>query len=167
MSAAFVAALSAGGLNPLSLTVLGTAGAQLSANLTAALSLEAQVSVGATTLATQLVALLEAAAAIEIGIAQGLPGITFSVSAAAQLVAAAQLGLGLLGELTVLLGGPAMYVYKYSGGTVSTIGSDLSTAITGHPPPGLTGASACTGLLVGAGATVWASGISPYFGSIV
>jgi hypothetical protein len=167
MSASLVGSFNAGVLNPLSLTVLGTAGTQLEANLTAALALQAQVTVGVPTLSVQLAALLEAAAAIEAGIALGLPGVTFSVSAAATLVAAAEINLGLLGVLKALLGGPAMFVYKYSGGTVSTIGSDLSSAITAQPPPGLTGASAVTGLLVGAGATVWASGISPYFGSIV
>jgi hypothetical protein len=166
MSAALVGSLNAGGLNPLSLSVLGLAGAQLQANLTGALSLQAQASLGAPPLTAQLQSLLEAVAALEAGIALGLPGVTFSVSAAAAVVADAQAKLGGLGALLALLGGPSMFVYAYAGGTVATLGADLSAAIVAEPPPGLVGSSQVAGLLIGAGATVWATAISPYFGGL-
>jgi hypothetical protein len=165
MTATLIGSLNCAALNPISASVILPVGAQLEANLTAALALQASVSITPPTLAVQLAAVLEAAAAIEAGIALGLPGITFSVSAAASLVASARLAIGLLGDLTALLGGPAMYVYAYEGGTVSTLGSDLSSAIASQPPPGLAGPSACAGLLIGAGATAWAN-IGPYFGGL-
>ena len=166
MTAHLVGSLNAAGLNPIVASCMLPAGASLQASLTASLALSAQASIGAPPLTSQLTALAEATAAVEAGIALGLPGVTFSVSAAANLVAQARLNLGLLGQLTALLGGPAMYVYAYSGGTVSTLGADISTALTAQPPPGLIPASACTGLLIGAGATAWV-GIGPYFGGIV
>lgn len=165
MSATLIGSLNAGQLNPICVQTLGSAGAQLSAQLTAALALQAQVTVGVPSLATQLQVLEEAAVAISAGIAQGLPGVTFSVSMAATLVASLQAQLGLLGQLTALLGGPAMFVYSYSGGTVSTLGADLTAGIAGSPPPGLVGSSAVAGILLGAGATAWLS-IKPYFGGV-
>ncbi len=165
MSATLVGSLNAGELNPITLQCLGVAGAQLQANLTAALALQAQVHVGVKPLAVQLAAIVEAEAVIEAGIALGLPGVTFSVSAAASLVANARLALGLLGELTALLGGPAAFVYSFSNGTVATLGADLSAGLVAHPPPGLVPSSSVAGLLIGAGATAWAT-ISPYYGGL-
>lgn len=165
MSATLIGSLNAGELNPICLQTLGAAGAQLSAQLAAALALQAQVSIGVTPLSAQLVVLEEVAIALEASIALGLPGVTFSVSMAAALVASIRVQIGLLGQLTLLLGGPAMFVYSYSGGTVSTLGADLTAGIAGSPPPGLTGASAVTGILLGAGATAWL-GIGPYFGGV-
>lgn len=164
MTATFVADLNAGGLCPPVLVGLGPAGAQLEANLSAALALQVQASIGAPPLAVQLANLEAVAAVIAEGVALGLPGITFSISAAASLVASAQAALGALAGLTAMLGGPAMYVYSYSS-TVGTIGSDLSTAISGTPPPGLVPSSACAGILVGAGVTAWAT-IKPFFGGL-
>jgi hypothetical protein len=168
MAAALVGELSLGVLNPVTLSALLPAGLQLQGNLTAALSLQASVQIGAPTfptLALQLEELLSVTIpAMQAGIALGLPGITFSVSAAAALVAAAELALGNLNILIGLLGG-SVFVYSFAGGTVSTIGSDLTAAITASPPPGLTGASAATGLLIGAAASNWAT-VSPYFGGL-
>jgi hypothetical protein len=165
VTATLVGNLSAGLLNPITLSCLGVAGAQLQANLNAALALQAQVTVGVKPLSVQLAALVEAEAVIQAGIAAGLPGVSFSVSAAANLVAQARLALGLLGELTAYLAGPELFVYEFSGGTVSSLGSDLSAGIAGSPPPGLLPGSAVAGVLVGAGASAWV-GIKPYFGGL-
>lgn len=165
MTSTLVGSLNMGELSPICLQCLGAAGAQLQANLNGALALEAQVHVGVRPLALQLQALTEVEAVIEAGIALGLPGVTFSVSAAAQLVANARLALGLLGQLTALLGGPSAYVYSYSGGTVATLGADLSAGLVAQPPPGLLPASATAGILVGAGATAWL-GVKPFFGGV-
>lgn len=165
MSATLVGALNMGELSPICVQGLGAAGAQLQANLTGALALQSHVSIGAPPLVAQVASLEAAIANLESGIALGLPGISFSIAQAAQLVAACQVAIGTLGTLTALLGGPAAYVYSYSGGTVSTIATDLGTAITGSPPPGLTGSSATAGILVGAGVTDWVS-ISPFFGGV-
>ena len=165
MTATLVGGLNMGQLNPISLQCLGVAGASLQANLNAALALQAQVQVGVKPLAVQLAAIAEAETVIEAGIALGLPGVTFSVSAAADLVASARLALGLLGELTALLGGPAAFVYQYSGGTVATLGADLTAGIAAQPPPGLVPSSDVAGLLIGAGVTDWLS-INPYFGGL-
>ena len=165
MTATLIGSLNAGQLNPITLQCLGVAGAKLSADLAAAIALQAQVTIGVKPLTVQLAAIAEAEAVIAAGIALGLPGVTFSVSAAASLVAQARLALGLLGQLTALLGGPAGYAYQYSGGTVATLGADLSAGLVAQPPPGLVPASACAGLLIGAGATAWAT-ISPYYGGL-
>lgn len=167
MTATLVGNLSAGALNPLSLSVLGTAGVQLEANLTSALALQAQASIGAPALTVQLQAVEEAAASLALGISLGLPGVTFSIAAAAALVAAAELALGQLGILVSLLSAPAggMFVYAYTGGTLGSLGSDLSSALTANPPSGLVSSSAVSGLLLGAGTTNWAT-VSPYFGGL-
>ena len=165
MSATLIGSLNAGALNPLTLQSLGLAGAQLQANFNGALALQAQVHVGVPTLPTQLAAIVQAEAAIAVGIAEGLPGVTFSVSAAADLVTNARLALGLLGQLTALLGGPEMFVYAIHGGTVATLGSDISAGLVAQPPPSLVPSSAVAGLLIGAGATAWAR-IGPYWGGL-
>jgi hypothetical protein len=169
MSALLVGSLNAGLLCPEVELSIGLAGAQLEANLTAALAIQASVSVTPPTLVAQLTAMLavmtEIQAALQAGIALGLPGVSISVSAAATLVANAQLALGNLSILIALLGGPSMFVYSYSGGTVSTIGSDLSAGITASPPPGLLPSDPVRGLLVGASPGGW-TGISPYFGGL-
>ena len=166
MTATLVGAVTTpGALNPIVLQTLGLAGAQLQGNLTGALALQAQVQIGVPSLPQQLANLIHAEAAISVGIAQGLPGVTFSVSMAADLVAAARLALGNLGQLTALLGAPALFCYEISGGNLSHMGSDLSTAIAGTPPPGLVPLSSVAGVLVGAGATAWV-GIKPYFGGL-
>lgn len=169
MSASFVAELNAGALCPDVALSIGLAGSQLEANLTASLAIQASVGVTPPTLAVQLTAMLaviaEIQAALSAGITIGLPGVSISVSVAAALVAKAQLELGNLSILLSLLGGPAAFVYSYSGGTLSTIGSDLSAAITATPPPGLTGASPVSGILLGASPGAWA-GIAPFFGGL-
>jgi hypothetical protein len=165
VSATLVGNLNAGALNPITLQCLGLAGAKLQADLNAALSLQAQVHVGVKPLQVQLAAIVEAEAVIAAGIALGLPGVTFSVSAAAALVVNARLALGLLGPLTAMLGGPAMYVYSYSGGTIATLGADIGAGLVAQPPPGLVPSSACAGILLGAGATAWVS-VKPYFGGV-
>lgn len=165
MSSTLVGSLNAGALNPITLQTLGIAGAQLQASLNAALALQVQAHVGAPPLPLQLTALLQAEAAIRAGIALGLPGVTFSVTAAASLVAAARLALGNLGLLTAMLGGPSMYVYSYSGGTIATLGADIGAGLVAQPPPGLVPSSATAGILLGAGVTAWAT-IKPYFGGV-
>lgn len=166
MTATLVAGVtSPGALNPITLECLGSAGAQLSANVTAALALQAQAQIGAPPLTAQLTALLEAEAALQAGIALGLPGVTFSVSAAATLVASAQAALGVLGQLTALLGSAGIFVYEYSGGTVATLGADLTAGLVAQPPPGLAPGDAVAGVLVGAGASTWV-GVQPYFGGL-
>ena len=165
MTATLIGSLNAGTLNPITLQCLGVAGAQLQANLNAALALQAQVHVGVKPLAVQLAALVEAETVIEAGIALGLPGVTFSVSAAADLVASARLALGLLGQLTAFLAGPDFFAYSYAGGTVSSLGADISAGISGSPPPGLLPSSSVSGILLGAGASAWI-GIRPYFGGL-
>lgn len=165
MTATLVGELNAGALCPPVVTALVPAGAQLSANVTAALALQAQASIGAPPLTQQLASLNAAVTNLQAGIAIGLPGVTFSVADAAALVAAANAALGNLSTLIGLLGGPNMFVYSYSGGTLSTIGSDLSTAITGTPPAGFIGSSPVSGILVGASPGNWAT-INPFFGGI-
>ena len=165
MTATLIGSLNPGEINPITLQCLGVAGAQLNANLAAALALQAQVHVGVKPLSVQLAAIAEAETVIAAGIALGLPGVTFSVSAAADLVASARLSLGLLGRLTALLGGPSAFVYAYSGGTVATLGADLSAGLVASPPPGLVPSSSVAGLLIGAGATAWAT-LSPYYGGL-
>lgn len=165
MTATLVGDLNMGELSPICLQCLGVAGAQLQANLNGALALQAQVNVGVRPLEVQLQALAEVETVIEAGIALGLPGVTFSVSAAANLVAQARLALGLLGQLTALLGGPAAFVYSVTGGTVATIGSDLTAGILAQPPPGLLPSSSVAGIMVGAGVTDWIS-IKPFFGGV-
>jgi hypothetical protein len=165
MTATLVGSLNPGLLNPISLSCLGAAGAQLSAQLTGALNLQAQVAVTPPTLALQLEALLSAVAQLQAGIALGLPAVSFSVTQAAALVASIEAQIGLLGVLTALLGGPAMYVYEYSGGTVSTLGTDIAAGLSGSPPPGLVPSSSVAGLLIGAGVTDWVT-LSPYFGGL-
>lgn len=165
MSAALVGELNAGALCPPVVTALVPAGAQLQANVTAAASIQAQAIAGAPPLTAQLAALNTAITNLTNGIALGLPGVTFSVAAAANLVAAANAALGNLATLTALLGGPTMFVYSLSGGTLNTIGSDLTSAISGSPPPGFVGTSPVSGLLVGASPGNWAT-INPFFGGL-
>jgi hypothetical protein len=167
VTAVLVGSLTAGELNPPTLTATASVEAQLSANLTAALALQAQASLGAPPLTVQLAAVVEAEAALNLGISLGLPGVTFSISAAAALVAAAQLALGNLTVLVNLLAGPSggMFVYSYAGGTLSSLGSDLTSALSSTPPPGLPGSTPVAGILVGASASSWAT-VSPYFGGL-
>jgi hypothetical protein len=169
MTAALVGDLNAAALCPEIMLSIGFAAPQLQASLTAALAIQASVSITPPTLAVQLEAMLAVIAniqvAIEAGISLGLPGVSISVSAAAELVATATLALGNLSILIGLLGGPSFFVYEFSGGTVSTIGSDLATAITATPPPGLTGASAVSGILIGAAPTPWLA-VKPFFGGV-
>jgi hypothetical protein len=165
MSAVLIGELGLGVLNPLTLEATADVSAGLNAQLTGALALQAQVAITPPTLAVQLAALLKVVAQLEASIALGLPGISFSASAAAALVAKIEAEIGVLFELTALLMGASVFVYSYSGGTVSTIGSDLSSAIATSPPPGLIGSSPVTGLLLGASAPVWPT-IAPYFGGL-
>jgi hypothetical protein len=164
MTAALVGSLNAGQLNPLSLQALGSAGAQLSANLTAALQLQVQASIGAPPLSVQLANVEAAALVLEAGISAGLPGVTFSVSQAAALVASARAALGILADLTALLNGPAMFVYSYAS-NLGNIGTDLASAITATPPFPFVGGSPTAGLLIGASPGDWST-INPYFGGI-
>ncbi len=165
MSATLVGELPLGVLNPAVELALAPAAAQLSGNLTAALALQASLSVAFPTLAMQLETLLTVTIpSLQAGIALGLPGITFSASAAAALVASAELELGKLQVLLNLLGG-SVFVYRFSGGTVSTIGSDLASAITSTQPPGLISTDPVSGILIGASPGSWST-ISPYFAGL-
>jgi hypothetical protein len=169
MTATLVGSFNAGVLCPDVSLSIGLAGAQLEANLNAALAVQASIGITPPTLAVQLTAMLAAMAsiqaALQAGIALGLPGVSISVSVAAELVAKAELALGNLSILIGLLGGPSMFVYSYSGGTVATIGADVAAGLTGSPPPGLAPTDPVSGILVGASPGAWA-GISPYFGGI-
>lgn len=160
-----LAGLNCGQLCPPVLLGLGPASAQLEANLSASLSLQASASIGAPQLTVQLQALEQAALGIEAGIAAGLPGVTFSVSAAASLVANAQAALGALSGLLALLTGPSAFVYSVAGGTVGTIGSDLTAGISGTPPPGTSPSDPVAGILVAATPASWTL-ISPFFGGL-
>ncbi len=167
MTVALVGSLTAGALNPATLTATLSVEAQLAANLTSALSLQAQAALGAPPLSVQLSAVLEAEAALTLGIALGLPGVTFSLSAAAALVASARLALGNLSILVGLLAQPAggMFVYSFSGGTVASLPGDLAAGIAGSPPPGLLPGAPVTGLVLGAAASEWLT-VSAYFGGV-
>ena len=167
MSTTLQGSLNAGLLCPEVTASISFAGAQLEANLTAALAIQASVSITPPTLTAQLTAMLavmtEIQAALEAGITLGLPGVSISVAAAAELVAKAQLSLGNLSILLGLLGGPSMFVYSYSGGTVASLGADITAGMVAQPPPGLAPGDPVSGILVGASPGAWA-GISPYFG---
>ena len=164
MTCTLVGDVTIGALNPIVLSSLGSAGTQLAGNVTAALALQAQASIGAPPLTEQLAAMQAAVSSLEQGIALGLPGVTFSVSDASALVVAARAALGTLGTLVGLMSA-SVYCYEYSGGIVTNLGSDISSGVTGSPPPGLSGGTIVAGVLVGAQATAWA-GISPYFGGL-
>ena|SRR5271166_250919 len=164
MSCTLVGDISIATLNPVVATGIAPAGAQLAGNVTAALALQAQASIGAPPLTSQLASMQAAIQSITEGIALGLPGVTFSVSDAAALVANAKATLGSLGTLLTLLGA-SVYCYEYSGGSVTNLGSDLSAGVTAHPPPGLSGGSIVAGVLIGAEASAWA-GVAPYFGGL-
>lgn len=166
MGAALVGEMSLGVLNPAVELALAPAGAQLTGNVTAALSLQASLDVAFPTLAVQLDTLINVTIpSLQEGIALGLPGVTFSASAAAALVAKAELALGNLKILIGLLSGGNVFVYSFSGGTVSTIGSDLATAIAAQPPPGLSSGSGASGILIGASPSAWST-VSAYFGGL-
>ena len=167
MSATLVGSLTAGALNPLTLSAVLPVEAQLQSNLQGALSLQAQAEIGAPSLSVQKASILEALAAIELGITLGLPGVTFSLAAAAALVASAEAALAGLGVLAGLLGGPSggMFVYSYSGGTLASLGVDLTSTLTAQPPAGLLPSSGVSGLLIGAASAPWLT-VAPYFGGL-
>ena len=169
MSATLVGSLNAGLLCPEIMLSIGFAAPQLQASLTAALAIQASVSITPPTLAVQLQAMLtviaEIQAALEAGIALGLPGVSISVSAAAELVLQARLALGNLTILIELLGGPSMFVYSLSGGTVANMGTDITAGVIADPPPGLAPGDPVSGILLGASPGAWA-GVAPFFGGV-
>ena len=167
MTVELVGSLTAGALNPATLAAILPCEAKLSADVSAALALQAQAEIGAPSLSVQYAAVVEAEAALNLGISLGLPGVCFSVSAAAALVASARLALGNLSILVSLLSAPSggMFVYSFAGGAARSWGSALVAGRANQPPPGVLPPDEVSGLLIGAGTSGWAT-VAPYFGGV-
>jgi hypothetical protein len=165
MSAVLIGNMTPATLCPTVALAIAPVGAQLQAQLAGALSLQVQAGIGAPPLTVQKAALLDAVAALELGISLGLPGVTFSVSAAAALVASARAALAGLDVLMALLALPAGFVYAYSGGTLSSLGADVTAGIIAGPPVGMTPSSPVSGFVIGASPATWAT-VAPFFGGV-
>ena len=75
MSATLIGELGLGALNPLTLSATANVSAGLSAQLSGALALQAQVAIAPPSLSVQLAALVEVVAQLQASIELGLPGI--------------------------------------------------------------------------------------------
>lgn len=111
-------------LVPLVMNAIGKVAIDISAAITGAINLSAQLTITPPTLAITLAALVEFQAALSLGITFTFPSVSFDFSASLQLIADLNLALSLIVQLNALLA----LDLSASGGIVA-VGYDAVTAV--------------------------------------
>lgn len=135
MTLAYQGKLEIGAICPIVVTGTADAAAQLQANLTGALALEASLSITPPSVAEQITILTEFLAQLTAGVTLGVPSVSFNLAACTDLIASINASIGVLVTLQGLLGTAGVFAYTYDG-AADALGAALTTELATQWPDG-------------------------------